>query len=244
MVFERALAKSPEDRFQSCAEYVTALREAIGGEVRYPASAPTLTAAALPKRGGTDPLAPTQLQTDRAEAQPQKRFRRLPVIGAAVAAVAIASAVALYVTRQENSDEPEPPAPQTVNATATTAERTTFAPPVTTPLPISTMAPTTSVETPPPPATYETTAVSPPSIYAGMPCDSPGAESPDGRFGCSGLNRIWVDRYAPPLPTIGWDAIGAPCTEPGAKARLQASDGVLTCIPTDGGSYVWVSGPY
>ncbi|ULP48354.1 serine/threonine-protein kinase [Mycolicibacter virginiensis] len=92
--------------------------------------------------------------------------------------------------------------------------------------------------------TLVTTTAASPSISAGMPCTSPGAPSPDGRFGCSGENLIWVDENAPPLPTIGWDAIGQPCTNPGAKARLEASDGVLTCTSAGGGAYVWVSGAY
>ena len=73
-ILERVLAKNPDDRYQSCADFVTALQEAVGGgEVRYPASAPTLAAATSPKRGAVDPDAPTQLREGEAAAAPGKR---------------------------------------------------------------------------------------------------------------------------------------------------------------------------
>lgn len=234
-VFERVLAKSPEDRFQSCAEFVTALQEATGGEVRYPASARTLAAATFPNTGAVDPAAPTQLRKGERNSARQPRSRTVPIIAAVVAAVAIAAALlGFYATRGDKSVD----APSTPSATVTTTATPTSAVP---PPPPVAPAPelTTTV-----PTTPRTTTSAAPSIYDGMPCDSPGARSPDGRFGCSGENLIWVDLNAPPLPTIGWDYIGKTCTSPGAKARLEASDGVLTCTPTGSGTYVWVSGSH
>jgi serine/threonine protein kinase len=80
VVFERVLAKNPDDRYQSCAEFVTALQEAVSAaEVRYPASAPTLAAARTsPTRGTVDPDASTQLRKGGALAAPsQQRKSRL-----------------------------------------------------------------------------------------------------------------------------------------------------------------------
>lgn len=392
-VFERVLAKSPDDRYQSCSEFVTALHEATGGEVHYPASAQTLAAATLPSN------APTQVRKVAAKPSlpPQPRSRTVPIAAAVVAAVAVAAtAVGIYVTRGGSDeaaapaastavtppvstppssaqaaplpDSPSPNAgcpgtatahhdiehpylgrmrvfliPQTpsygaavgdgacVSAVTTagsvlmpipvnSGNRFEFAEPATdatgnlfiryhgggahNPAMVLVLVPTAQgfrtigadmIDTeligpgvdgryvlrehqndctpscaagtwtykdfhwdgagyvgedkPATPAvtstrTAVTTTAATPSISAGMPCTSPGARSSDGKFGCSGENLIWVDLNAAPLPTIGWDAIGQPCTNPGTKARLEASDGVLTCTSTGGGGYVWVSGPY
>lgn len=232
-VFARALAKEPGDRYQSCAEFVTALQDAAGGEVA--AFAQTLAAATLPSN------APTQVRKGAAKASPppQAKSRTVPIAVAVVAAVAVAAtAVGVYMTRSANE---EPAAPATDTTVTTTAAPVTtpvsIAPPPPPPVVTTTVAPTTRT------TTATTTAASPP-IYDGMPCDSPGARSPDGRFGCSGENLIWVDLNAAPLPTIGWDSIGKSCTSPGAKARLEASDGVLTCTSTGGGTYLWVAGSH
>jgi serine/threonine-protein kinase len=242
-VFKRALAKHPHDRYQSCAEFVTALQEAVGGDMRYPASAQTLAAATLPNEGAVDPDAPTQLRKGETKAAPQPKSRTIPIVVAAVAVAVVAALLGFYATRQESRDVPA--VSPTVTTTATsTSEVPSPAPVLTTPELTSTTPTATATVAPTARTTDATTTAASPSIYAGMPCDSPGARSPDGRFGCSGLNLIWVDENAPPLPTIGWDSIGKSCTSPGAKARLEASDGVLPCTSTGGGTYIWVSGPY
>lgn len=238
-VFERVLAKNPDDRYQSCAEFVTALQEAAGGQVLYPASARTLAAATLPNTGGAvDPAAPTQLRKGETNSASRPKSRTVPIVAAVVATVAVAAALlGFYATRGDKSVD----APATPSATVTTTATTTSAvppPPPVVPAPEVTSTTTTTTHT------VATTTTSAPTIYDGMPCDSPGARSPDGRFGCSGENLIWVDLNAPPLPAIGWDYIGKSCTSPGAKARLEASDGVLTCTPTGSGTYVWVSGSH
>ncbi|MBU8820407.1 serine/threonine protein kinase [Mycolicibacterium goodii] len=242
-VFERVLAKDPRDRYESCAEFVTALQEAGGGEVRYPAFAQTLPAPTSQSRTTVNPEAPTQQRknAEKAAAHSKPRNSRALVAAAAVIVLAAAALLGLYVTRESRHDAPASPSSR---PTATT----TLAPPppapaVTTPEYPST-TPTTVIVAPPSAPAPSTTATPSPSIVAAMPCDRPGTQSADGRFACDGLNGIWVDRYAPPMPTISWDAIGQPCTSPGAKARLEASDGVLTCTPTSGGAYVWVAGPY
>lgn len=246
-VFERVLAKSPDDRYQSCAEFVTALREASGGELRHSASAQTLSAATLPKSGAVDPNAPTQLRKGETEEASQRRPTRLLLVGAAVAIVlAVAGAVAAYALTRGGPQTEVTPVPDSMTSTALSVPPTTASPVTSVASSTSTTSPSRTTPTPVPTVTTTaepTTAAAPP-IYAGMPCDSPGAESADGRFGCSGLNRIWVDRYAPPLPTLSWDLIDQPCTSPGAKGRLESSDGVLTCTITSAGTYIWKSGPY
>ena len=62
-VFAQALAKRPADRFQSCAEFITALK-AAATEVRDPAFLPTMAAVALPNRRAVEPHAPTMLRTN------------------------------------------------------------------------------------------------------------------------------------------------------------------------------------
>lgn len=112
-VFERVLAKNPDDRYQSCAEFVTALHEATGGEVRYPASAQTLAAATLPSN------APTQVRKVAAKASPppQAKSRAVPIAAGVLAAVAVAAtAVGIYVTRG-GSDEAAAPATSTAVST-------------------------------------------------------------------------------------------------------------------------------
>lgn len=106
-IFERVLAKNPDDRYQSCVEFVTALQEAVGGgEVRYPASAPTLAAATSPKRGAVDPDAPAQLRKGEATtAPPQRRSRAVPILASAVGVLAAAAAVlGVYATRGGSGD--------------------------------------------------------------------------------------------------------------------------------------------
>ncbi|MFA5711627.1 serine/threonine-protein kinase, partial [Mycolicibacterium sp.] len=103
-VFERVLAKTPDDRYQSCAEFAAALRHAAGGEVRYPASAPTLAAATLPRRRAVDPSAPTQLRKVGAKAAPEPKPRPLPFVAAAVAVLVIAASLAAYLVVRRSSD--------------------------------------------------------------------------------------------------------------------------------------------
>ncbi|WP_421875993.1 serine/threonine-protein kinase [Mycolicibacterium wolinskyi] len=142
-VFERVLAKSPDDRYQSCADFVTALQEAAGGEVRYPASARTLTAAKLPRSGAVDSDAPTKLRkTSGGESvPPQRKSPAVPILAAIVAMLAVAAGVlGVYATRVGNEE------------TSTTGTPTAAAP--IPPFPTT----TSSVEPAPPPPVVTTTA--------------------------------------------------------------------------------------
>lgn len=113
-VFERALAKEPGDRYESCVEFVSALQEAAGGEVA--AFAATMAAANQASN------APTQVRkvATRASPMPQPKSRTAPIAAAVVATVAVAAtAVGIYVTRG-GSDEAAAPAASTAG-TSTTA---------------------------------------------------------------------------------------------------------------------------
>ena len=171
-VFERVLAKNPDDRYQSCAQFITALQEATGGEVRYPASAQTLAAATLPTRGAVDPDAPTKLRKTREEeATPaQRKSRAVPILAAAVAVLAATAVVlGVYATRGGNED------------TSTASTPTTAAP--TPPSPIT----TSSAAPPPPPPAATTTA----QITTTAPTETPTAP-PTGKFGGSGANVLYT----------------------------------------------------
>jgi serine/threonine-protein kinase len=119
-VFLRVLAKNPDDRYQSCSEFVTALEEAVGvGEVRYPAAAPTLAAATSPKRGAVDSDAPTRLRKGDATTAPsQRKSRAVPILASAVGVLAVAAAaLGVYATRGGGGHTPATDTSTTVAST-------------------------------------------------------------------------------------------------------------------------------
>ena len=131
-VFERVLAKNPDDRYQSCAEFVTALQEAVGaGEVRYPASAPTLAAATSAKRRAVDPDAPTQLRKGAVPAAPpQRKSRAVPILASAVGVLAAGSTVlGVYATRGGGGDTSTTDTPAPAAATPSSLSNTPTLPP-------------------------------------------------------------------------------------------------------------------
>ena len=137
------LAKNPDDRHQSCAEFVTALQEAVvGGEVRYPASAPTLAAARPPKPGAVDPDAPTELRRgEAAPAPPTRKSRAVPVLASAVGVLAAAAAVlGVSATRGGNGDVGNRNAPTPASPAASSPSTNPTTPPAP-PQPVMTSAP-------------------------------------------------------------------------------------------------------
>lgn len=168
-VFERVLAKNPDDRYQSCAEFITALQEAAGGEVRYPASAQTLTAATLPTRSAVNPDAPTKLRKT-SEAPPQRKSRAVPILAAAVAVLGVAAVVlGVYATRGGNGDASVASTPITTASTPPpqmTTSSVALAPPP-----------------PAPPPVVSTTA----EITTPVPTETPTAP-PTGKISGSGAN--------------------------------------------------------
>lgn len=223
-VFAKALAKNPNDRHQSCAEFVTALKAATGGEVA--AFAPTMAAATQPSN------APTQVRKAAVNAS--------PITAAAVAVLAAAATtLGIYLTRNANQ---EPATPDTgPAATTTTAPIPT--PPIAPPPP-----PPAAVTTTPeaaPPTTSTTTSIrtmtpTPAAVapYEGMPCGPAefGKETPDGTLVCSAMNGAWSDLTHTRRPAVQF---GSPCTEPGARARVMQTDGIATCKAGPSGELSW-----
>ena len=154
-VFERVLAKNPDDRYQSCAEFITALQETIGvGEVRYPAAAPTLAAAMLPKRAAVNPDASTQLRGSAATtASPLRKSRAVPILASAVGILVAAAALGVYATRVGSGEIPSGSTPTTASSTPSSLSTTSSF----TPLP------------PPPPAVDRTAQDAAEAIKAAIP---------------------------------------------------------------------------
>lgn len=234
-VFERVLAKNPDDRYQSCAEFVTALQEAVGcGEVRYPASAPTLAAATSPKRGTVDPDAPTQLRKGEATTPPpQRKSRAVPILASAVGVLAVAAAVlGVYVSRGGGG----------VTSTTDTPTTATSAPPsssLTTSLAPAPPPPITTSAVPPQTRTVvPTTVAAAPAPYVGTPCNWPqDQESADGTLVCfnSGPEPHWTEK---PLPGPAVQQ-GTPCAELGTRARAAGTVRNVTCLPGPDMSLRW-----
>jgi serine/threonine-protein kinase len=256
-IFERVLAKNPDDRYQSCAEFVTALQEAVGGgEVRYPASAPTLAAATSPKRGAVDPGAPTQLRKGEATTPPaQRKSRAGPILASAVGVLAAAAAVlGVYATRGGSGDTPTTDTPTTSAAVSTPTLPTTTSslPPAPPTLPTTTSslppAPpppvmtTPAAITPPVPTqtrTVTTTVAAAPVPYEGMPCTlaEAGQMTADGALICNVLGP--QPSWRLPFPSHPAVQIGTACAEPGVRARVAATDGIAKCQADPNGNLVW-----
>ena len=241
-VFARVLAKNPDDRYQSCAEFVTALQETVGGgEVRYPASAPTLSAATSPKRGAVDPNAPTQLRESAATTPPnQRKSRTVPILASAVGVLAAAATVlGVYATRAGSGDTSTTDNPTTAASTPPSPPTTSSPAPAPPPPVVTTTA---AITTPVPTQTRTVTATvaATPTPYEGMPC-SPAEinqETADGTLYCSpmGPQPSWQDLTHRSRPAV---LRGTACTEPGARARVEYTDGLTTCRADLNGNLVW-----
>ncbi len=178
-VFERVLAKSPDDRYQSCAEFVTALQEATGGEVRYPASAQTLAAVTLQPSN-----APTQVRKASKKASPQRKSRAIPILAAAVAVLAAAAVMLGVYATGGNEDTSTASAPTTTASTPPSPAAT------------SSVAPA-----PPPPVVTTTAAITTP--VPTVPPETPTAPS-TGKFGGSGANVSYTVEADTPAVQIAY----------------------------------------
>lgn len=151
-IFKRALSKNPADRYQSCAEFVAALQDAASIEVRNPAIAPTLAAAALPNRSGVDPGAPTMLrkgQGGTASAATRSRLRSavVPAVLVAVLAIAAGSLGTYLLTRADSDMGTAPVASSPVPSPLTDVTTTRPVPPTSPPLLTTPATVTTTVPT-------------------------------------------------------------------------------------------------
>ncbi len=235
-VFERVLSKNPDGRYQSCAEFISALQEAAGGEVRYPASAQTLAAATLRTKGVGDPDEPTKLRESEGAA-PQRKSRAVPILAATVAVLAVVVAVlGVYATRG-NEDASTTSTPTTTVSTPPLPTTTSsFAPAP--PPPVVTTAEITTTMPSDAPTVVTTTVMAAPVPYEGMPCTVPeyGDVSADGSLACSPLTGAWRDLTHLNRPAV---QLGTMCTEPGVRARVVQTDGIATCKAGPGGSLAW-----
>jgi serine/threonine-protein kinase len=216
-VFARVLAKNPDDRYQSCAEFVTALQETVGGgEVRYPASAPTLSAATSPKRGAVDPNAPTQLRKGEATTPPaQRKSRAVPILASAVGVLAAAAAVlGVYATRGGSGD-----------ASTTETQTTAASRPTTSNLPPAppSLSTTSSLPpAPPPPVLTTTVAMSAPPVPTTTVTGTLASGIVPGLVFPSGTVRA-CDKFSTSGPTYGVPPPGQ-CWEPGTEHWRMQSD--------------------
>ena len=241
-VFEQVLAKNPDDRYQSCAEFITALQEAVGGgEVRYPASAPTLAAATSPKRGAVDPDAPTQLRKGDATVAPQQRkSRAVPILASVAGVVAVVAAVlGVYATRGGSPGTSTTNTPITASSAPPSPAATSSLPPAPAPPIVTKTAEITAPVATQTRIVLPTTVPAAPAPYIGMPCTlaQSGQESPDGTLICSvlGPEPHWDEKV---LPGPAYQ-FGTPCTAPGARAPAALTEGNVTCKAGPDGILVW-----
>lgn len=87
-------------------------------------------------------------------------------------------------------------------------------------------------------APVTTTAAAAPPVYEGKPCSVAefNQESADGTLYCSAETGAWRDKTHQNRPAV---QRGAPCTEPGARARVAQTDGIATCKADPNGDLVW-----
>ncbi|MGB3707966.1 serine/threonine-protein kinase [Gordonia sp. (in: high G+C Gram-positive bacteria)] len=218
-VFAKVLAKNPDDRFQTCAEFVAALDDATRGiapTLASPAFAPTMTAPTMARN--------TAATTER------PNTRRWLLAGVVVAAIAALGAIgaAGYVYTQSDNSTPAALAPSTSSPATTTAPPT-----ITTTTTTVVEAP---VQTPEEPVVVETPVA--PEPVEGQPCgvEQFGEQSSDGTLYCSAMNGAWSDRTHQDRPAV---SRGQSCSEPGARARIAQTDAVATCSTGPDGALSW-----
>jgi len=148
-VFARALAKAPDDRFDSCVEFVAALREALD------VAAGRTVVSAVPYAAAPGPVSSSVPRS--APARITRRPARNPltyVLPALLALLLVGAALAITLADDETPVTEEQTTAQATQPTTTTAPETT-APPTTTEQPPTTTAPTTTAPTTEPATTEE-----------------------------------------------------------------------------------------
>ncbi len=235
-VFATVLAKNPDDRYQSCGEFIAALAAATGAEAADPAYAPTM--AAIPVHGPVDTAyAPTTVGSTRESApppagtQPRKLHGATAVLWTAIAVIVLAGIAAIFLlTRHDEPVRSAAPAVSTTTSTTTV----THTPPTSTAPTGETTAPATAIEVAPEVTVPQGQA----APVEGMPCDpNTDGRSADGTLACSGMTGTWRDMTHQSRPAVQWNQ---QCYEPGARARVQNTDALVTCrLSPSGENYTW-----
>ncbi|RDB46026.1 serine/threonine-protein kinase [Tsukamurella tyrosinosolvens] len=244
-VFAKALARQPDERYQSCAAFGDGLRAALEDQL---GDARGIVVPAVPKRE-IAPDAVTELRAGAVEAgetqlrpaaESVTKSRTVPILAAVVAVLAVVTTgLGVYVNRSgggaesavvTNSTTTVQPIPTvTVSVTPSTT--------VTTTVPVTTTEPITTTTLRVVPATTPPAAVQ--SEVAGETCN-PGIQqdSADGTMYCSGLDGKWISRTARRQPPV---RIGTACSSPGAQAPAAGTngEGTATCKIGPTGNYTW-----
>lgn len=217
-VFAKALAKEPAARYSSCVEFVDDLRRALNGEAGA-AFAQTVTAQPVPP--------PASVRRERGTTA-----MYAAVTVAVLLVVGIAAALGVYVARDNGSTTDS--AAVSPSSSRVTRTVTATAPPPST----STTVDAVPTDTWTPEETEPVVTTQDVEPYEGMPCgaDEFGATSADGTLRCSALEGAWVDTTHEGQATV---QLGATCSEPGARGRVQASEQIATCSADASGGYSW-----
>ncbi|MGB3699348.1 MAG: protein kinase [Gordonia sp. (in: high G+C Gram-positive bacteria)] len=223
-VFRRVLAKDPNARYQSCADFVSALSDAMNGV------APVEPGPAFAKTVSATAFSPTALETDRSRPSADRRlWLTLFTTACILAAIAITGAV-FYL-----SNRSAPPTAVTVTSPpqTTTVTRTLSSSPA-----VSSQPPVIIPETTPTEEPITVAAPVVPEPYEGQPCgpDQFNEHSADGTLYCSAMNGAWTDLTHQSRPAV---EAGSPCSEPGARARVARTDGIATCKAGPDGTLGW-----
>lgn len=237
-VFAKVLAKNPDDRYQSCADFITALQSHADDAVGHPAFASTVSASTVHSTNSATLSGKSDSKTTEA-----RRSRRPLIVAAAAAIIAVAAGTigAYALTRDDTDTTPtavsSAPAPATSLPSSPSRKRSSKSV-TTTAVALETedavAAETTVIVT-----TTRTSAVKQ-SPYQGMPCsmDEVGDISADRTLYCTavGVYPHWTDYTHRSRPNV---QRFAPCDEPGAKAQVYQTDGIATCQATGPNRSYW-----
>ncbi|WP_333889725.1 serine/threonine-protein kinase [Mycolicibacterium gadium] len=185
-VLAKALAKSPADRFERCADFARALAHQLGSNT--PADAGTSLAASVPTPAKA----------------PRRSLMRAGIVVPAILAVLLLAAIVVAVFEAGRADNEDRP------ASAATTTSPTLARPTSTPLPLPPEPPSSPPTTPPSPTPTTTATITPAPAVVGANCSPVGstATTDDGSTAyCSTLqptgDSVWsLTEGDVPSPTV------------------------------------------
>jgi hypothetical protein len=182
-VFRKALAKEPADRFDSCAEFVAALRAAMADAAGATRELPPVAAAPMPvptERPPAEPPPPAPWARP-----PRRRGSAWPLLAVLLLAAAAGGALAAYfLTRDDGGSATTPTAAAPPQPRVTTVTRTVTQ------------------------ATGQTTTVvqqvttTPPATTTPAPAASPAAGGNGHSLNDSGYRRMQAGDYAGAVPLL------------------------------------------